>query len=80
MGLGGLVGSLFDEGGSITDGLGFGGSGTESYLGLPSIGDVTKGFTGQLGAEASLEGARMQVESAREAREQLERLNAPFRS
>lgn len=43
--------------------------------------DVTKvvpGLTGQLGADASMQGAQLQYQSSKEARDQLERLNAPY--
>ena len=63
--------SFFDNllgGGSF---IGDGQSGNSLFgnlFGIPSAGNVIRGFTGELGAEAQLEAARMQQEGLREAR------------
>lgn len=61
------MGSFFDKvGGIVSDISGF------------DVTGVVPGLTGQLGAEAAQQGAQLQYQSGREAREQLERLNAPY--
>ena len=59
--------------------------GGDTGFGLPSEGDVLRGFTGISGAEAAAEGARLQAEVGREglqltreAQERLEETLAPF--
>lgn len=62
------LGGRFPSSGSMKDPLG---------LGLDPERDI-KAFTGQTGAEASIKAAKMQVDAAREAREQLRSDLAPF--
>lgn len=58
--------------------LGGGSTPIQSGLGLPKIGDLVSGISGQSGAEAALAGSQLQYLSSKEAREQLERLNRPY--